>query len=167
MKTWVFRLVAVAMSLSTARAIACPVGTTSEQPRRPVQQTQNVSFQASELLERAQALETSASSHEKTATALDREADTLATRARVLRNQAGFVNVADRQSLFSSADELAARAATSRQAASEERTEASDLRSQARTIRERALTLVRNQNGGGWRGRAVPKTTSTTAETSI
>lgn len=164
MKTWVFRVVAVAMTLSTAQAMACPVGNSDPPPRR----TQNVSFQASELLERAQTLETSASAHERAGAALDKEADTFASRARVLRNQASFVNVADRQNLFASADELAARAASSRQAASDERSEASEQRQQARVIRARVAELTRGQNpGGGWRGRPVPKTSAVTAETTI
>ena len=99
MKTWIFRGVALAMTLSTAQAMACPVGNQGDvqrPPKRPIVQT--VSFQASELFERAQQLETAAASHERSAQASDRDAETLANRARILRSQAALVNVADRAS---------------------------------------------------------------------
>ena len=152
MKTWIFGALALAMMVSTSAVMACPVGNNQEPPRKPV--VQNASFQASELFERAQQLESAASSHERQAVAFDRDAETLANRARILRNQAALVAVADRSSIFQAADDLSARASASRSQASEERAEASDLRVQARAIRERAVQLVRVNNGGGWRGRA-------------
>jgi hypothetical protein len=167
MKSWIFGALAFAMTVSTGTAMACPVGNNDGPPRKPiVQNTQNVSFQASELFERAQQLETAASSHDRQATAFERDAETLANRARILRNQASLVAVADRSSIFQVADELSARASVSRSQASEERSEASDLRAQARQTRERALQLVRvNAPGGGWRGRSgpVPKSVAETA----
>jgi hypothetical protein len=167
MKTWIFRGVALAMTLSTAQAMACPVGSGGDNqppPKRPIVQT--VSFQASELFERAQALETAAATHDRSAQASERDAETLANRARILRNQAALVNAADRANIFAAADELSARASSSRSIAAEDRAQAADLRIQARTIRERAVQLVRvNNGGGGWRAR--PTTTQTKAETTI
>ena len=76
------------------------------------------------------------------------------------------MNVVDRANIFAAADELAARASSSRSLAAEDRAQAADLRIQARTVRERAVQLVRvNNNGGGWRAR--PTTTQTRAETTI
>ena len=60
MKTWIFRAVALAMTLSTGAAMACPVGNNGEVPAPAEPVVQNVSFQASELFERAQQLETAA-----------------------------------------------------------------------------------------------------------
>ena len=170
MKTWIFRGVALAMMLSTAHAMACPTGgnTSEREPplRRPVQQVQNVSFQASELFERAQRFETAAASRDSSASAFERDAETQANRARILRNQAALVNAADRASIFAAADDLSARASSSRSQASEDRIQAADLRVQARSMRDRAVQLVRIGNGGGgWRGK--PSTSQTKAETTI
>ena len=169
MKTWIFGALALAITVSTSAAMACPVGNNNEPPKRPI--VQNVSFQASELFERAQQLETTASARERQAAAFDREAETLANRARILRNQAALVALSDRSSIFQIADELTARASLSRSQASEERAQAADLRVQAKSMRERAVQLVRlNNNGGGWRGRpggvSAPMTKSV-AETAI
>jgi hypothetical protein len=164
MKTWIFRAVALAMTLSTAQALACPVGN-ADPPKRPV--VQNVSFQASELFERAQQLETAAAGRERSAQAAERDAETFAGRARILRNQAALVNVADRASIFAAADELSSRAASSRAIAAEDRAQATDLRVQARATRERAVQLVRAGNGGGGGWRARPTATQARAETSI
>ena len=73
MKTWIIGALALAMTVSTSAAMACPVGNNNEPPRRPV--VQNVSFQASELFERAQQLETAASNRERQASAFDRDAE--------------------------------------------------------------------------------------------
>lgn len=166
MKTWIFRTVALVMTLSTGAAMACPVGNNGEeQPRRPV--VQNVSFQASELFERAQQLEAAAASRNRQAIAFERDAETLANRAGILRNQAQFVAQSDRSSIVALADDLAARASAERSQAAEERAQATELRASARTIRERAMQLVRNNNGnGGWRGRPVSPGLQT-AETTI
>jgi hypothetical protein len=167
MKTWIFGALALAITVSTGAAMACPVGNNGEfeAPRRkPV--VQNVSFQASELFERAQQLETAASSRERQAVAFERDAETFANRARILRNQAQLVSSTDRSSILALADDLTSRASLSRSQAAEERVQAADLRVQARSMRERAVQLVRVGNGGGWRGRPVPPT-SRTAETSI
>ena len=84
----------------------------------------------------------------------DQRADTLMTRARMIRNQAiNLVSFSDRQNMNAIADELTLRAADDRQQAMSERNEASSLRMQARNLRERALVLVRGNGGGGWRGR--------------
>lgn len=168
MKTWIFAALALAMTVSTSAAMACPVGNNNEPPpRKPV--VQNVSFQATELFERAQQLETAAANRERQAAAFDRDAETLANRARILRNQAALVAVSDRSSIFQVADELSARASLSRSQASEERNQAADLRVQARSVRERAVQLVRLGNGGGgWRGRPTgAPMTKATAETAI
>jgi hypothetical protein len=168
MKTWIFGALALAMTVSTGVAMACPVGNNGDvpqPPRRPV--VQNVSFQASELFERAQALETAASSRDRQALAFERDAENLTNRARILRNQAQLVSSTDRSSIVALADELAARASLSRSQAAEERTQASDLRVQARSMRERAVQLVRNNGGGGgWRG-GRPSAPLKTAETTI
>lgn len=154
MKTWIVGALAVAMTVSASLAMACPVGSSDPPPRRPV--VQNVSFQASELFERAQQLESAASSRERQAAAFDRDAETLANRARILRNQAALVSVSERSSIFAVADELSTRAAISRSQANEERSQAGELRLQARAVRERAVQLVRVGNGGGgWRGPSV------------
>ena len=168
MKTWIFRAVGLAMMLSTAHAMACPVGNgggVQQPPKRPIVQT--VSFQASELFERAQQLETAASTRDRAAQASERDAETLGNRARILRSQAAQVNAADRATIFAAADELAVRAASSRSLAAEDRAEAADLRVQARTLRERAVQLVRVGNGGGgWRARPTPSSPAK-AETTI
>ncbi len=169
MKTWIFRTVALVMTLSTGMAMACPVGNNGEvqsRPARPI--VQNVAFQASELFERAQQLETVAASRDRQALAFERDAETLANRARILRNQAQLVAQSDRSSIVALADDLAARAFSERSQAADERAQASELRASARTIRERAVQLVRNNgNGGGWRGRPVAPNASTTAQTTI
>ncbi|MBX3205223.1 MAG: hypothetical protein KF764_09145 [Labilithrix sp.] len=145
------------MTLGSA-ALACPIGNGAID--RPVRPVQNVSFQASEMIERASRLESAAASHDASARALEEEAATLSNRARILRNQANLVNVSDRSSILAIADELSLRAASDRAGAAEDRAQASDLRSQARTLRQRAVTLVRNTNGGGggWRGKTTQST---------
>ena len=81
----------------------------------------------------------------------------LANRARILRDQATFVNVADRSSVLAVADELAARAREDRARAAEDRAQASELRLEAQSLRQRALALVRGgSGGGGWRTRPLP-----------
>lgn len=135
-------------------ASACPVGADDVRPNpRPV--VNNVSFQASELFERATRMETAAASREDDARARDQRADTLMNRARIIRNQASLVSFSDRQSMQAIADELTIRASEERSRASEDRAQASSLRMQARSLRERAVQLVRLENGnggGGWRG---------------
>ena len=168
MKTWIFRSVALVMMLSTGVAMACPVGGNDEfsrPPPRPV--VQNVSFQASQLFERAQQLETAAASRDRQAIAFERDAENLANRARILRNQAQLVSLGDRPSLVALADDLSERASSERSQAAEERAQASELRVSARTIRERALQLVRGNGGGGWRGRPFAPSGVKTAETTI
>jgi hypothetical protein len=123
-----------------------------------------ISFQASQLFQRAQMLESSASSRDAEAGRMDREASQLQGRARLLRNQAAFVADGDRMTLISMSNELLQRAAEKRMNAANERQQAMSLRTQARTMRARAMQLVRvgNGNGGGWRGRnvkAVPRST--------
>lgn len=166
MKTWIFAALALAMTVASGAASACPTGSVDLPPRKPV--VQNVSFQATQLFERAQELETAAASHERSAAALERDAETFANRARILRNQANLVALSDRASITAVADELSIRASTSRQQASEERASAASLRVQARAARERAVELVRlgNGGGGGWRGRPIPRATQT-SETTI
>lgn len=135
-------------------ASACRVGGDDIRPQRPV--VNNVSFQASELFERATRMETAAATREDDARVRDQRADTLMSRARVIRNQAALVSFSDRQSMQAIADELTIRASEERSRASEDRAQASSLRMQARSLRERALQLVRLENGGGrggWRGK--------------
>ncbi len=173
MKTWIIGALALAMTAATTVSSACPTGNV-DPPRRPiVNPVNNVSFQATQLFERAQQLETAASSHDRNANALDREAETFANRARILRNQANLqqVSFTDRQNLVAVADELSLRAASARSEASEERQLASSLRIQARAARERAVELVRlgGGGGGGWGGRGIPRptTSGSTAEVGI
>jgi DNA-binding protein H-NS len=170
MKTWMFGALALAMTLATGVASACPTGNIDPVPQRP-RPVNNVSFQATQLFERAQQLETAAASHERSAAAFERDAETLANRARLLRNQANLqqVSFTDRQNLVAVADELSLRASSSRAQASEERQLASNLHAQARVARERALELVRqNGVGGGWGGRGkAPVSTSSTADIGI
>ena len=90
MKSGSFGVITLACMMIGGTAAACPVGAgEGSRPTRPV--VQNVSFQASELLERAKRLESAASSRDLQARALEQEADSLSSRARVLRNQAGLV----------------------------------------------------------------------------
>ena len=136
-------------------ALASPVGGDVDiRPQRPVN---NVSFQASEMIERATRMETAAASREDSARMRESRADTLMTRARVIRNQAALVSFSDRQSMQEIADELTIRASEERSRAAEDRAQASSLRMQARQLRERAVQLVRLGNGGGggggWRGK--------------
>lgn len=150
MKSWIFAAV-TAMSLAAvpSTALACGVGDDVVRPApKPVQ---NVSLQASEMVERAGRLERAAASHEATAIAFDREADVLVTRARLVKNQAQLVSVSDRPSLLNVADDLLARADANRAQASGERSQAMELRTSARALRERALQLARQTGGGGWR----------------
>jgi hypothetical protein len=152
MKSWVFGVITLACTTIGGAALACPTG--GEQGTRPVRPViQNVSLQASEMIERAGRLETVASSHDAEARALEQQADTLTNRARVLRNQAGFVNVSDRSSILAIADELSVRAANERSRAAEERVQAQTFRIEAQNLRQRALVLVRGGGGGGggWR----------------
>jgi hypothetical protein len=109
------------------------------------------------MIERAGRLENAAASREMSARNMERDATNLVGRARVLRSQASFVDVADRSGLLSLADELVARAETERFQAANERAQASELRMQARALRDRALQLVRlgGGDGGGWRKRPV------------
>lgn len=158
MRSWIFGAITLACITLGGAAIACPGGV-SVRPTGPVQ---DVSLQATEMIERASRLESAASSRDATARALEQEADTLSNRARILRNQAGLVNVSDRPSILAIADDLAFRAASHRTRAADDRAQASELRLQARSLRERAITLVRGTNNGGWRTR----TTSTPLPTS-
>ena len=77
MKTWMFGALALAMTLATGVASACPTGNVDPVPQRP-RPVNNVSFQATQLFERAQQLETAAASHERSAAAFERDAETLA-----------------------------------------------------------------------------------------
>lgn len=165
MKSWFFlAITAGCMAIGTAAA-ACPTGSNfGDVPRpRPVQ---NVSFQASELIDRAARLESAAASREQSARSFEAEAETLANRARILRNQAALVAVADRGSIIDIAEELAVRARTDRQLAAQERAQAAELRIEARSLRDRAVQLVRTGGGGGgggWRSRPgtpVPPTST-------
>jgi hypothetical protein len=134
-------------------AEACPVGGSGVRPiPRPIQ---NVSFQASELVERAMRLESEAGVREQSARALAEQAELLQSRARRLREQVVFVNAADRPGLLTAAEELSLRAADDRAEAMRQRTEAGELRMEARSMRARAAQLVRVNNGGGWRKHPV------------
>jgi hypothetical protein len=84
----------------------------------------------------------------------DRQAEMFANRARMLRNEATLVTVADRGNVLAMASELAARARAERDRALADRAEAGQMRMQARNLRLRAAQLVR-VNGGGWRGKGV------------
>ena len=162
MRSWIFGAITLACLTIGGVATACPVGEGGQvrpQPR-PVQ---NVSFQASELMERASRLENAAASREQSARSLDQEADQLILRARNLRNQAQLVNVSDRSSIMQIADELTDRAQNDRALASSERAQASEFRLEATGLRPRAVQLIRLGNGGGgWKGLApttsVPST---------
>jgi hypothetical protein len=160
-KIWFFAAV-TAMSLAGSAALASPAlacGTGVDVVQsRPLPQVQNVSLQVSEMIERAGRLERAAASHEASANAFDRDADVLANRARLVKNQAQLVAAIDRPSLFTVADELLARADANRGQAANERSQAMELRTSARVLRGRAQQLAR-QNGGGWRGRPNAPTT--------
>ncbi len=146
MRSWIFGAITLACLTVGASALACP---------RPVRPVQNVSLQASTLIERASMLESTAVSHDQSARAFEQEAETLLSRARALRNQAQFVNVSDRMSILSIADELNDRASRDRMLASSERQEAAGLRVEATSLRRRAAELTRLAGGGGWRGKRV------------
>ncbi|MBX3216463.1 MAG: hypothetical protein KF850_30785 [Labilithrix sp.] len=168
MKSKIIGAITLACMMTAAgAAFACPGGNgwTGGRPTRPV--VQNASLQASELLERARRLESAASSHDATAKALEDQAATFANRARLLRNQATFVNVADRPSILDAADELALRAASDRSRAAEDRAQASELRTQARTLRQRAVALARGGNGGGGGWRRTTEATPLPAERGV
>jgi len=165
MKAWILGVVALALGTASVGASACPVGPPDR--RTPVVQT--VDTQASVLFERARELDAAASSHDRSAAALEREAETLAGRARLLRNQLQLVAIVDRPGIAAVAEELSARASSSRAQAAGERTTAAELRAQARAVRDRAVQLVNagTGGGGGWRGRPVPRVSSGAAETTI
>jgi hypothetical protein len=153
MKPWHSAMFALGLMVVTGSAAACPVGSDDVRPNpRPV--VSNVNLQASEMIERASRLENAASAREESARMKDQRADTLMTRARMIRNQAvNLVSFSDRQNMNSIADELTIRAAEERNQAANDRSEAASFRMQARNLRERALVLVRGNGGGGWRGR--------------
>ncbi len=162
MKIWVLGAIMAGLVATGGSALACPVGVgRGPQPKpRPVQ---NVSFQASELIERAARLEAVASSSEQSARAFEREANALSGRARLLRDQASRVNASDRASVLALADDLSSRAEGDRVRAADERARASELRLEARGLRDRATRLARfggEGEGGGWRRRAVRSTSA-------
>lgn len=162
MKTWILSGIVVASLVVSAPGLACGV---AEGVRRPVEvrPVQNVSFQVSEMFERASRLENIATSHDSQARAFEQEAELLSNRARVLRNQASLVDIADRGSLLTIADELGARAMTSRSRAGQQRAQASELRLEARTLRQRAIALSGGGGGGGWRVKRVSPDVRTVA----
>ena len=153
--SWIFAAITLACVSLEGSALACGTEFAPPPPRpRPVQQ---VSFQqeANVLFARANELDSAATARDRTALAFDTEADTLASRARSLRNQAQLVSfTTDRENILEIADELSARSQLSRSRASAERMRASEMRSEARNLRDRATQLVRvgNGGGGGWRG---------------
>jgi hypothetical protein len=151
-KTWFFAAITTGWMLAAGVASACPTGFEGQRPVQP-RPVQNVSFQASELVERANRLESAASSREVTARTAEADADTLANRARILRNQATFVNASDRNNILSVVDELVERAAARRAHAANERAEANQLRREARALRNQAIQLTGGVGvgGGGWR----------------
>ena len=152
MRNWIFGAITLAWLTLGSAALACPAGGVEGGRPRPVQ---NVSLQASEMIERASRLESVAASHDVQARALEQEADTLGNRARILRNQAALVNVSDRPSILAIADELSSRSMNQRARAADDRAQASELRLQAQALRQRAGVLVRGSGGGGWRGRTT------------
>jgi hypothetical protein len=166
MKSWVFGMLALVTTFSTAAATACPtVGFQDDPPvQRPIQ---NVSLQASQMFERAVQLDAAAASRESTAFMHDRNADTFANRARILRNQASLVAFDDRSNVVALAEELAMRSLAERQQAARARSQAANFRMQARNLRERANQLVGNGNGNGWRRRPIDRAVPSAAETNI
>lgn len=153
--SWIFAAITLACVSLEGSALAC--GTEFAPPPRP-KPVQQVSFQqeANLLFTRANELDSAATTRERNALAFDTEADTLASRARRLRNQAQLVSfTTDRENILEIAEELSERAQVSRSRASAERMRASEMRSEATTLRNRATQLIRFGNGGGgggWRG---------------
>lgn len=170
---WFFAAITMACVTLEGSALACGTDREFAPPPRPRPvQVQPVSFQeqANALFARASELEAGASVRERNALAFDTEADTLAARARSLRNQAQLVGfTTDRENLLEIAAELAERAQIDRARASAERTRASELRLEARNLRDRANQLVRINSGGGggggWRGR--PPVTRSSSEATL
>src|SRR4051812_14816514 len=98
MNSWFFGPFAIALTLALTLttggvASACPVGFDDVPRRRPP--VNNVSFQASELLERANRVESVAAAREESARSRETRAATLMSRARVLRNQASLVGFSE------------------------------------------------------------------------
>ena len=148
MRIKLFGAITLACSLLGGAAMACPVGENVPPPRpRPVQ---NVSLRVSELIEQATRFESAAAQKDRNAMALEQEAESLAARARNIRNEAQFVSVSTRGDLIAVADELAMRAQNDRSRAANERMTASEFRTQARSFRAQAAALQGN-GGGGWR----------------
>jgi hypothetical protein len=161
MKAWLLGGIVCACLSASGAAFAC--GSDIEaRPIRPVVLQSNVSFQVSELNDRAARLESMATSHDVEARALEQEANTLSNRARVLRNQASLVDFSDRGSIMAIADELASRAMVVRSRANQERTQGAELRMEAQALRQRALVLSRGNGGGGWHKRPLPLPSETT-----
>lgn len=148
-RNWIFAAITGTWLLSAGTTYACGTGAEFAQPPpKPVVQND-----ASTLLTRATELDSAAAGRERNALTFDTEADRLVNRARLLRNQAQLVNVADRDSIVDIADELLERSSELRTQAATSRAQAADFRQQARTLRDRAAQLARNtQGGGGWRG---------------
>lgn len=165
MKIWIFAAITAGWLASSAVAGACPTGAEEGARPRP-RPIQNVSFQASELIDRAGRLESAAARQEQSARQLEQQASTLAERARVLQKQAALVNAADRLSILEVVDELTTRAAQERRQAANARISADQLRAEARSLRDRAVQLVRLGDGGsgtgGWRKRPVNDALPTT-----
>lgn len=163
MRTWIVSVCAgalIATSMTTsAAARACPVGVdiderVSVRPIVPVATDSNVSV----LFERARALDALASARENDAVVRARDAETLTSRARLLRLEAQRVSPSERADILAVADDLELRAASDRAQARELRLQAAEFRNQAATLRERATVLSRGGGrNGGWRPRPLPK----------
>ena len=149
MRIKLFSAITLACTLVGGMAMACPVGEGPPPQQQRVRPVQNVSLRVSELLEQAGRFESAATQKDQNAMALEQEADTLAIRARNLRNQAQLVNVSARGDLMSVADELSMRASNDRARAANERMTATEFRTQARSFRAQAVAL--QGGGGGWR----------------
>ncbi len=102
-----------------------------------------------QLLQEAARLDARARDLDGNAGALERGAETLALRARELRNLALGQGDFDRARLVAQANQLSAQAALRRASAQESRAEAEQLRLSARETRQRAARLA----GGGMRPR--------------
>jgi len=142
MRTFAVIALVLAGSLASLPALACGVDSDFRQEVRvdPV----------SSLFQEASRLDVQAASQESIAAPLERNAEELAARARLLRAQANTRVEINRAALLARAEELSAQGAVARAQAAERRVQSSHLRAEARRLRDEANRLAGNGRRRTW-----------------
>ncbi|WP_146654763.1 hypothetical protein [Labilithrix luteola] len=169
MRTWIVGALIIGSMTISAASVACPVGIDDGASVRPIRPVVDESQNVSVLFERARTLDSLAAARENDATRRARDAETLTSRARLLRLEAQRVSSSERSDILAVADDLELRAASNRAQARELRLQAAEFRTQAATLRERATVLARNggRNGGWGRPRPLPRPVPVVASETI